>query len=150
MPVTIEVTTTIKVTDSDLDGATVAPLIKVKKTVSQINDYQGPRRFRLANQTPQVMWDVVSDPETVTTFRLLQIWTDGTVDLELTTNEGDADQELATVRLTPDSMYALGDEASWDGHGADDAFTGTLDKIEKIRVREALGGTANVWMLIAE
>ena len=95
------------------------------------------------NNTAKVVWDGTTDT-TTGTFSFLFLISDVEVDLEFTANEGDANEELFTVRLAPNAPLILGDDASYFNHMVNDAFGGTLDVINKIRVQEINAVTANL------
>jgi hypothetical protein len=89
----------------------------------------------------RVLWDATADGA-IDSFLLLVLTSDEEVDVELTTQEGDVNQELATVRVAKDTPLILGSDASRYNHGGDDAYAGALGVIDKIRVRESNGAAA--------
>lgn len=90
----------------------------------------------IAADATQVVWNPTVTGDAISDFKFLAIMADGAVDVELTTNEGDANEELATNRLTKDLPLLLGSDDSFYNHSASDAFSGTLDVIDKIRIDE--------------
>lgn len=90
-----------------------------------------------------VLWDADTDGN-MASFDLLILYTDVVVDLEFTTNDGDAAEELCTVRLSPGSPLILGADDSYYNHSASDAFGGSLDVIDRIRVKESNNALATV------
>ncbi len=89
-----------------------------------------------ADQT-LVVWDTsVTGVDQPTDFDCLILVANGTLDVELTTNEGNANEELHTFRLIASVPYILGADDSYFNHSASNAYGGTLNVINKIRVDE--------------
>lgn len=90
-----------------------------------------------------VLWD--SDAEgAIGDFTVLQIETeDAEVDIELTTQDGDANEKPYVIRLTPDLPLLIGDDTSFYNYTGD-GFAGTLGTIDRIRAKEQNGNTATV------
>ncbi len=102
-----------------------------------------------ANQT-RIIWDPTQvTTENVTDFDRLILISDGTLDIEMTVNEGDANEELLSFRLAKDIPFMLGADDAYSNHSASDAFAGTLDVIDKIRVDEPSGVARNLKLILA-
>lgn len=96
---------------------------------------------------------VVWDPATWTNFNISDFDTmclisDGNLDIELTTNEGDSNEELYTLRLVDGLPLFLGADDSYYNHSASDAYGGTLDVIDKIRAKEPDGSAKRLHILL--
>lgn len=128
----IRVETTITVTNDD----GTETVIQKDKTFSSLTDID-VRQYTLAKDATQILWDPVNEStENMASFGLLIAIADGVLDLEFTANEGDGNEELATVRLTDALPLMLGADDAYSNHSASDAFAGTLDVVDKIRVDE--------------
>jgi hypothetical protein len=103
------------------------------------------RGIQLQN-TSAVLWDADTSGN-MGSFDLLILQSDVAVDVEFTANDGDAAEELFTVRLYPNVPLILGADDSYYGHAASDAFGGTgLDVIDRIRFDEPNNVLATVSM----
>jgi hypothetical protein len=105
---------------------------------------------RVINNSEDIVWNpTVDGGEAVSDFDLLFIVSDKTVELELTINEGDANEELISLTLAPNIPLVLGSDAARFNHSASDAFGGTLDVIDKIRVKEGntTDATVKAWLV---
>ena len=92
------------------------------------------------------LWDA-SLAGSLASFAALLIVSDQPVELELTCNEGDANEELSHVSLARGVPFMLGEDAARYNYTTD-AFAGTLDVIDKARVKENDGLTASVRIVI--
>ena len=102
-----------------------------------------------ANQT-RIIWDPTNvATENVSDFDRLILIADGILDIEFTANEGDANEELMSFRLTADVPFMLGADDAFSNHSASDAFAGTLDVLDKIRVDEPSGSAKNLKLILA-
>lgn len=77
-------------------------------------------------------------------FDVLVLHSNQPVELELTINDGDANEELVSLTLARNVALVLGDDAARYNHSASDAFAGTLDVIDRIRVQEINNVAATV------
>lgn len=93
--------------------------------------------------TSAILWDA-DTAGNMGSFDLLIIRSDADVDLELTTKDGDVDEEMGTVRLLAGMAYMLGADDSYFDHAPSDAFAGTLATIDRIRVIESNAVEATV------
>jgi len=150
MTVKYEITTHIKITDSKLDEASVVPARVLKKTIAAANAYID-KRFVLGSGQTLNLWDPNNDNSGgLSSFQALIIYADATVDLELTTNQGDANEELSSVRIGANIPFMLAGDESYFNHSAGDSFGGTLDVVDRIRVKEPNSQAVVVTMILIE
>ena len=137
---TINIDTVIKI----VDGSGNDTVITSKHAGTSVDNVEC-RTFSLADATTAIIWDPTTDSGPITTFDYLIVTADNAVDLELTVNEGDAAEELSSVRVASGVLFVLGADDSYYNHSASDIYAGTLDVIDKIRVRNtAASAAANV------
>ena len=106
--------------------------------------------FAITADQTRIIWDpTVGATENVADFDRMILIADGILDIELTIFEGDANEELNSFRLTKDIPFMLGADDAWSNHSASDAFAGTLDVIDKIRVDEPESVAKNLKMILA-
>lgn len=99
--------------------------------------------------TTAVIWDPTSwTGFNLTDFDFMALISNTELYIELTTNEGDANEEIATIELIKDLPYMLGSDTSYYNHSASDAFAGTLDVIDKIRAKEVNGNAATLHVIL--
>ena len=104
-----------------------------------------------ASSSTVVVWDPTAWTGFVpASFDVFFVVVDNDCEIELTTNEGDANEELNSFALKADVPFVLGDDASYYNHSASNAWGGTVDVIDKIRIRETAGNTAVIrgWILL--
>lgn len=146
MSLTIDLRTTLKITDSEADADAIPETVVVEKRIVGATE-MSRKQFTVQN-TARTIYDASgSDPAD---WQLLVIWSDVAVDLELTAGEGEATEELSSVRLAPNVPFVLGADDSYRDHDASDAFAGTLDVIDKIRVDEPNNVEATVRVLLVK
>jgi len=58
------------------------------------------------------------------------------IDVELTIEEGDADEELNSFRLAANVPFILGSDDAYYSHDGGSVFDGALGLIDKIRIQE--------------
>ena len=85
-----------------------------------------------------------------TAFDRLVMFSTKDLELEMTINEGDANEELNSFRLIADLPFILGADDAYYNHSASDAFAGTLDIIDKIRVKEINGVAAKLTLIMTD
>ena len=131
-----EVTVRTEITITDEYGVTVLPDSAPAWAATFTAQKKQRRIERTIQNTSAVLWDADDAGEALTAFDLLVVVADGVVDLEVTTAEDDGSQELFTARLAAGVPFVLGADDSYKGHGADDAYAGTLSVIDKLRIKE--------------
>lgn len=146
--VTIDLRWTCTITDTDADGEEVAQKIVLDKSITGVDAYR-KTRFTIQNAT-RIVWDAAGSGEEIGSFQLLALWSDVAVDIELTVGEGEATEELDSFRLGAGVPFVLGADDAYRNHSASDAFAGTLDVIDKIRVKEPNNVEATVHLLLVE
>lgn len=100
------------------------------------------RQFVIAALSQEIIWNPsVDTSEQFESFAFVALIADGTCDVELTCNEGDANEELFSIRLVKGVPLTLPDDTSYYNHATSDAFGGSADVIDKIRV-DVPGSTA--------
>ena len=147
---TIQINTRIRVTDDNghnkeynfSDSATTSADANVQQTL-------------ISGTATAVIWDPATWTNFPTTsFSRLIIHSTASIDLELTVNEGDANEELNSVRVVADIPFMLGADDAYFNHGASDIYangSGALDVIDKIRAKGVTAGTtATVTVIMAE
>ena len=94
------------------------------------------------NNATATLWDAAAAGEVATAFDFcVLLCLDATVDVELTCNNGDANEALFTIRLRPDVPVPIPANFSEYNPGG---FGGSDDVIDLIRVRENNTATARV------
>lgn len=145
MSTTINLSMTLTVTDSDQDSDSTPPVFVVEKTIAGVTAYEQKRR--VVNNTTVSMWSSGAVGEALTDFDFLALWVDtGSVEVELTCNDGDAAEAIFTVTVTADCPLVLGDDASRYNTGA---LTGTADVIDLIRVKNSVASNVVVSLFLA-
>ena len=105
-------------------------------TVTNLSDLESSE-IAIAASATNIIWDpTVEATERMASFDFLALISDGILDVEFTANEAAATEELDTKRLIDAIPLMLGADDSFYGHTASNAFGGTLDVIDKIRVKE--------------
>ncbi len=143
----IKVDTTITVTDTQGKKKKFT----VTKTITGLTALE-VRDYSLTADATRSLWDPATDAtEAMSNFDFFMAWTDGNVDLELITDVGaDNGDEAGTVRLVSDLPLMLGADDSYANvTGVDALGTGTLDVIDKIRVKEVSSATRKLITIMA-
>jgi hypothetical protein len=110
------------------------------------------RDYAIADAATQNCWDPGAvDTENPQTFSFLAIWADGAVDVAFHCDDNaGVGKVVFTLRVTEDVPLILGADDSYANVGADNAFSGTLDVIDRIYINNTSGATRKVKMIIAE
>ena len=128
---TVTITTTITVIDDDLAAPLVITCAPTQTSFTAFED----KRFAIGSGVTKTLWDPTTDAsEAVADFDLMIAISDGNLDLEMTCNEGNANEQISVVRLTDQLPLMLGADDSY--FGATQGVTGTLDVIDKMLVLE--------------
>ena len=135
-----------KISITDTSNATIS--IPTMKSLSFTA--KEDKEFVVAASGTQTLWDTTTDStEATSDFDFLYIIANSTIDLEFTTNEGHASEELCTMRVIKDVPFILGADDSYYDHSASDAYAGTLDVIDKIRAKEVDASSVTIRMILA-
>ena len=119
-----------------LDNSGVIRRFNTSDTLTGVNEIF-VQEFDLAADATQIVWDPTNwTGMQVSDFDRLILMSDGTVDVELTINEGDANEELNSLRVIANVPLVIGADDAYYNHSASDIFAGTLDVIDKIRIDE--------------
>jgi len=104
-----------------------------------------------ANAT-KIIWDpTTAATEATSDFDFLFMQATKDLDVEMTINEGDANEELNSFRLVAGVPFVLGADDAWFNHGASDIFANTAsnpDVIDKIRIDEPNGVAAELILIL--
>lgn len=140
----IRISTKIEVID--LNGKTrIHNLLYTNTSVNELRE----ETISISANGTVVVWDPVNSTDNnITDFDTLVIFADGTLDIEFTTNEGDSNEEISTKRIVKGAPIILGADDSYYNHSASDAFAGTLDVIDRIRVDEPNSTAVNLTMIL--
>ena len=98
------------------------------------------------NNEAAVLWDAAASGA-LADFDVAILYSDQPVEIELTCNEGDGDEELSHFTLAKNTPVVLGSNAARYTYTTD-AFAGTLDVIDKIRAKETNSVAATVTLLL--
>lgn len=129
-----------------VQGATERIPFDVDFTYTAIKDEEW---VIVANATT-IIWDPTADnADALTDFDVLIMLSDKDLDVEFTTNEGDANEELTSFRLKAGWPMVLGADDSFYNHSASNIYGGTLDVIDKIRVDDPNGNAVNLRFILA-
>ena len=130
------------------DDPTVGSIASLNYSGSKTYTHRKVDSVPFLASTTTVVWDPTNiangDPAD---FDLLVLVSSVSLELEMTCNEGHADEELIHVVLAASTPFMLGaDDARYTY--TTDAFAGTLDVLDKIRVKEvnAVAGTLEIRM----
>lgn len=109
------------------------------------------RLIRVATSTTLTVWNpTVDTSEQVGDFDFLGMVTDLVLYVEATVNEGHANEELGSFPLAANTFLAFGADDAYYNHSASDVYAGTLDVIDKLRVRNPSASTvANLLLILA-
>ncbi len=144
MPGTINLTVILDITDPA--GFFYGPIKKAKSfTITEMNKKDIP----VAASSTLVIWDrSVTGIDTPADFDVLVMWSDVALDVEMTINEGDANEELISFTLAANVPFILGDDAAYYNHSASNVWGGALGLIDKIRVRENAAVSAQLTFIM--
>ena len=106
--------------------------------------YTEKREFQqIVNNAAEALWDAAASGS-LADFDVLVLSSDQPVEVEMTINQGDGNEELNSFRLAKNVALVLGADDAFYNHSANDAFGGTLDVIDLIRVKETNSVDATV------
>lgn len=144
----ITLLTTIQITDESADADAVPATHRIEKELASLQNLDSKRR-QIADAATLVLWDA-NDFAIPATFAFLALWADGQLEVELTTGEGEVTEELSSFRLAANVPFMLGADDGYRNHSASDAYAGTLDVIDKIRIKNISGATVTYNLVISE
>ena len=125
--------------------------LSVTKTETSLTDVVW-KNIEIASGERKFIFDPVNWTDYIpTSFASLFMLADGTLDVEMTINEGDANEEFNSFRLTKNDPQFLGSDVAYYNHGSttDGVYAGTLDVIDRIRVDEPTSaGAVNLLLII--
>ena len=129
----------VRVTDGSND-----PVILTDRTFSYTQRYD---RKATVQNAAAILYDSSAEGA-IADFDVLVLYSDQPVEVELTAKDGDANEELSSFTLAKNTPLLLGDDAARYNHSASDAFAGTLDVLDRIRVYESNNVAATVTLLL--
>jgi hypothetical protein len=112
-------------------------------TITEVKD----KEISITASSIITIWDTSSSSENIKTLTFCLIKNTGpnTIEVEFTVDDGDdVGEEFNTVVIPSKGSHVLMSGSSYANHNAGDAFAGTLDLIEKIRIKEPNGVNANI------
>lgn len=131
MSTTALLTMSLRITDGDMNTDSTPPVFVVQKTVAGITAYDHKRR--VVNNTTVDLWSSTAVGEVVSDFDLAVLWVEtGSLEVELTCNDGHASEAIFTVTVTADCPLVLGDDAARYNPGS---LSGSADVIDLIRAK---------------
>ena len=135
MSFTAKVVTTLQI-DSD-DVETVAT--RTFSGLTAVDTYK-----EVVNNAAVTLWDPTVAGVGIANFDLMVLSTDVEVQVEMTVNEGHADEELNSFTLAANTSMVLGSDDAYYNHSASDVWGGSADVIDKIRIKEENSVAATV------
>lgn len=98
--------------------------------------YTEKREFQqIVNGADEVLWDAAASGS-LADFDVFVLSADQPVDVELTIGNGEATEELVSLRLAKNVALVLGSDDAYRAHGASNVWAGSLDVIDLVRVLE--------------
>lgn len=104
-------------------------------------------RKATVQNTSAILWDTDADGA-LGDFDVLLLYSDQPVEVELTCNDGDVNEELSQFTVAKNLPLLLGSNVARYNHSASDAFAGTLDVLDRIRVQEINNVEATVTLIL--
>lgn len=141
MSATLELRYVVKLSSGSKERVWSQPVSLPTITLTQDpSDYTVP----VAAGATAILWNPTdtSSPALPSTFAFLMLVSDEDVMIEFTCNNGDTNDRVFAVALKANVPLMLGDDASYFNYTATgDAFTGTLNVINKIRCKNLSADT---------
>lgn len=116
-------------------------------TITEIKE----KEITVAASSTAILWDKSAASENISTLTFSKIINNSAnlIDVEYVIDDGsEVGEELYTVEIPPKGHHILMSGTSYANHLAGDAFGGTKDVIEKIRVKESSGVAANIVFIL--
>ena len=146
MTATIALTVETVVTDTQGAVATY----RYAKTITALGEMKRQEVSVGAGVTAIVWNPTVDTSELCESFSFLEMEASVDMEAELTINEAHANEELISLRLAAGVPLILGSNAAFYNHSASDIYAGTLDVIDKIRVKNTGASAGTLFFLIAK
>jgi len=143
--VKIDVTITTTDTMSKKDKFSVPT-----KTISSLTKLV-KREISLDTATTLVFWDpLATTVDVMQDFDFLFVWTDGDVYLERIVDDGgEVGKVVYADKVGKDTPLMMSADDAFANVGADDAFSGTADLIERLGLRNDSGATRKITVIMA-
>lgn len=142
----IKISTTVETVDT-LGSKKTRNFIYSNTSVNEVHETV----IDVAASTTVVVWDPVNWTDyPVSAFDTLVIFADKEIDLEFTVNEGNASENLFSIRLQADLPLSVGSNDSYYGESGGSLFAGTLDVIDKIRAKEPNGESVKLTLILVD
>ena len=142
MAKTIDLFVRITESDDDLDADTVPAQTVIEKSFTGLTKKVWIQDT--INNATRTLWDATASP--LTSFSVMAIWATGEIEVELTCNNGDANEVIWTEKLVAGVPKLLGSDDSRYNPGA---LTGTADVIDLIRAKNSAATDVEVYLLLA-
>lgn len=147
MAVSVKVQTKIIVTDNDGTEHTFGPYVR---SISSLTEWV-TREYSIGDTTTQNAWDPTAvDTEVMSSFSFMAAIADGDVFLGQHIDDGGEVGKIAfSQQLSQDIPLMLGADDAYANAGADDAFAGTEDVIDRLYFRNESGATRIARLILA-
>ena len=133
-----------------LDNNGITCKIPFKYSFTSVNEILRKEVDIAANATVIIYDPVNWTGYDITKFDVFVMYSDKDLDVEMTINEGDANEELNSFRVVANLPFILGADDAYYNHSASNIYAGTLDVIDKIRVDEPNGTAAKLNIIIID
>jgi hypothetical protein len=124
----------------------------LSKTVTSLTEI-GVREVDVSASATITLWDAAATSETINSISYLTIGNTGanSLYLELVIDDNATHgEELTSLVLPASTQVTLFSDAAFANHSAGDSFAGTLDKYERIRVKEPNAVAGNILFIIGK
>jgi len=131
------------------DGHSEWDPIIIDTTITSLTKLER-RQWVISTATTQNIWDPLAEAtESMSDFDFFCIWADGTVYLEDVVDDGDEVGKVVSSKpIIANVPFMLGADDAYADVGADDAFSGTLDLIERWRISNVSGADRTVYVIM--
>ena len=105
----------------------------------------------LPASTTITIWNLADSSENIDSLSFFKIFNNGSssIQIEITVDDGgEVGEELHTATIPSKSFYILTSSAAYANHSVGDAFAGTIDSVEKIRVKEPNGVASSLIFIL--
>lgn len=141
---------TVNLTSTGIDG-TERPLYFANKQITSLATTANVMNFTFAGNDTVTVWNPTVDSlNPITDFDFIFIVArTGSVQLECTCNEGDANEALDVKTLVAGVPFILAADDSVYGAAASQGIGGSADVIDKLRIKDISGAANEVTVIIA-